>query len=66
MLDLLGGGGYRRWLTPLFCVSTPPHKISQKYIEDPLWFYHKSSTEGENDPRKYSEQRAYRYMQSNE
>ena len=31
---------------PLQVVSDP-HWFSQKYIADPLWFYHKSSTVGE-------------------
>ena len=46
VLDLSGVGG----LTPLWCLSTPqvfidPHWFSQKYIADPLRFYHKSGTE---------------------
>ena len=55
MLDLSGGGGVRvggGGLIPLWCLSTPkfvlpPEKIvqiSQKYIADPFWFPHKSST----------------------
>ena len=49
VLDLSGGWGFN----PLWCLSTPSKfvlnpkkivKISKKYIADPLWFSHKSST----------------------
>ena len=51
---------------PLWCLSTPPvfidpHWFSRKYIADPLWFSHKSST-GYNQPC-YNEVAVYNYFQ---
>ena len=47
MLDL-SGGGLTFSLVPfnpqVFIDPTDLVKNSQKYIADPLWFYHKSST----------------------